>query len=295
MRVRLSVLCRVPAIILLVGTLAPVGLWQDCTVSAVLRVLDKQDQPVTGVTAGRLKAEINGDRATISSFSPAKPAVILVLDASGSMNGIWNQAIAAARELVGKSGEDIEAFVFDDEIHGHAIGHTGSEKLLDHWATEIPRHGTSLYDVLIEIASRVTTRNAAIVVITDGSDDASTHSSSATESLFLHSSWPPVFGLILTYKQDSNYRDRVTKILVATGGLVARPSSASKVPAAMEKLEAAVLTPFAVTLLPSRPVPDGSRLKLEVLGANGKPRHDVRTLYPVGVAGCDSGTPAGPR
>ena len=204
MRVRLSVLCRVFALIILVGTLAPIGLGQDCPVSIILRVLDKQAQPVVNVTAGQLKAAVNGGRADISSFSPAaKTAVILMLDASGSMRGTWNESIAAARELVGKVGEDIAVLIFDEQIQGQAIGRAASEKLLDRWSTETPRNASAIYDALIKVASRVAIRNSAIVVITDGYDDTSTHTSDTTKSLFLRSSWPPVFGLILKYSYDN--------------------------------------------------------------------------------------------
>ncbi len=139
MRVRLTVLSRALAVIILVGTLAPIGLGQDCSVTTIIRVLEQQVQPVGNLTAGQLKAEINGSRADITSFSPAaKPAVILMLDASGSMKGTWSQSIAAARELVEKAGEDIAVLIFDEQIQGQAIGRTESEKLLDHWSTETP-------------------------------------------------------------------------------------------------------------------------------------------------------------
>lgn len=137
MRTCLTGLFRVFAVVILTGTLAPIGLGQDCTVSTILRVRDKQEQLVTNLAAGQLKAEINGGAASISSFSPpAKPAIILMLDASGSMKGTWNQVIAAAREFVGKAGEDIAVLIFDEQIRGRAIGRTASEKLLDQWATE---------------------------------------------------------------------------------------------------------------------------------------------------------------
>jgi len=297
----LSAFHRVLAVIILlilVGALTRIGLGQDCPVSTILRVVDKQSQPVVNVTTAQLRAEINGTRANISSFSPAaKPAVILMLDASGSMRGTWNQSIAAAREVVEKTGENIVAFVFDERIQGHAIGRTESEKLLDQWSTQTPRRGTAVGDALISIASRITTRNAAIVVISDGNDDASTHTSDATKSLFLRSSWPPVFGLILDYDHASKHRGYLQKISVASGGLVAYPSSASNISATIDELAATVLSPFALTLQPSRSITTGAKLEFEVLGADGNPRRDVHALHPVEVAGCDSrsGTPAAQR
>lgn len=163
-----------------------------------------------------------------------------------------------------------------------------------------PRHGSAIYDALIKVASPLAARNAAVVVISDGDDDASDHTSDATKSLFLGSSWPPVFGLILDYDKSTRppyHKDNSAhfrKILAATGGLAIYPSSAPKVPAATEELAATVLSSFALTLQPSRPITSGAKLKLEILGANGKPRRDVNALYPAEVGGCDSrsATPA---
>jgi uncharacterized protein with von Willebrand factor type A (vWA) domain len=197
MRRCLSLLCRTLAVVIVVGN----AFGQECPVSTMVRLLDKQSQPVANVTADQLKAEINGSPATISSISPtAKPTLILLVDASSSMKDTWNQSIAAAKQLVGRAGEDVDTFVFRDKIRGFAVGRSESEQFLDRLSTQTPMPGgTSLYDSLIEIANRVKTRNAAIVVISDGEDNASTHSSDATVSQFLRSAWPPVFGLILDY------------------------------------------------------------------------------------------------
>jgi hypothetical protein len=187
-------------IFVLTGTLGPIGLGKDCTVTTVLRVVGKHAEPVVNLTAGQLKGAISGSPANVTSFSTAaKPAVILVLDASASMRGAWIPSVAAAEELVDKAAGDIEVFVADERIQDHAIGSTESKKLLRRWSADTPRHATAIYDALIQIAGQARTRNAAIVVISDGKDDASTHSADATELLFLRSSWPPVFSLVVDY------------------------------------------------------------------------------------------------
>lgn len=154
------------ALTICICTLVESGLGQGCPVSAVLRLTDKNGQSVTNVTADQLKAEINGSPATISSFSTGtKPAIILILDASGSMKHTWNQIIAAAKGMVEKAGASVDTFVFREKIEGCAIGRSKSENLLDQLSKEDPPKGvaaTALYDTLVEIAGRVTTRNAAI-------------------------------------------------------------------------------------------------------------------------------------
>jgi hypothetical protein len=289
MRRRLSSLYSILAVIVLVGTIAQSGLGQDCQVSTIVRALDKREQPVVNVTAGDLKAEINGSPAIITSLSPGgKPRIVLMLDVSGSMKGTWNQAIAAARQLVAKAGEDIDTVVFGEDLQSYAPSRSASEKLLDQLALRGPRRGgTALNDVLIEVAGRVTNHNAAIVVISDGEDNASTHSTDATISLFLRSSWPPVFGLILDYDEQHWRRKYFRKIAATTGGLAVNPSSAAKVPVAMEELASTVLTPLVLTLQPPRPITKSARLKLEVVGPEGKPRPDIHLISVAEVAGCD--------
>ncbi len=291
MRGRLRLLSHQFAVMILVGTVVRSGLTQDCHVNAIVRVLDKHGQPVVNVTADELKAEINGSPANISSFSPSEPGIILMLDVSPSMKRTWNQSIAAARQLVGRAGEDIDIVAFREGIQSYAVGHSKSEELLDQLSKNTPSGlgGTALYDTLIEIAGRVNPkRNAAIIVISDGGDNISHRSSDATASIFLRSSWPPVFGLILDYDQTDTHRGYFKKIPTATGGLVAYPSSASKVPIAMEELSSVVLSPFTLTLQPTRAITGMAKLKLEVFGPEGKPRKDLNLIHVTEIPGCES-------
>jgi VWA domain containing CoxE-like protein len=276
-------LFRAVVLVICVGTIASMGFGQDCRISTILRVLGKRGQPVANVTATEVKATINGAQANVSSISPAaKPAIVLMLDASGSMRSSWNESIAAARALLSNAGEDVAILVFGDKIQDRAVGRANSQKLLDRWSREVPRRGTALYDALIETARRGGPGNAAIVIISEGDDDESTHSGEETKSLFLRSSWPPVFGLVVDYVHGGpeHRRNGLRKISGSTGGFVSYPLSASKVPEALENLEAAVLNPFTVTLQPSQTITASAKLKLEI--------HDFHTFYTAEVAGCDS-------
>lgn len=126
------------------------------------------------------------------------------------------------------------------------------------------------------------------VAISDGGDNTSIHSSDSTASLFVRSSWPPVFGLILDYDEPHPRRKYFRKFAATTGGLAVYPSSASKVPIAMEELAAVVLNPFALTLQLTPPITDPAKLKLEVVGSDGKHRKDISLLHVSEIAGCDS-------
>ena len=277
------------SIITPLGTLVGSGLAQDCPVRTTLHMIDKHRQPVVNLTADQLKAEIKGSLANVSSLSPEKPRIILMLDVSRSMKSAWNQSIEAARHLVERAGENVVTIIFGDAIYGKAIGRSESQDLLDQFAKKVPFGGTALYDSLIQIASHLTIRNAAIVVISDGEDDASLQSSAATVSQFLRSSWPPVFGIILDYDHSSHrVREYFKKVSDATGGFVIYPSSASQVRSAADELAAIALNSFTLTLQPTQPMEARAKLRLTVIGPQGKPDKDITLLHVAEIPGCNS-------
>ncbi len=293
MRVRSSLLQQAFTAIVFVATFVRGGLAQDCPFDTVVHVIDNHGQPVANVTAAELNAEINGSPANVSSFSSGKSWIILILDVSPSMKHTWNQQLAAAKQFVEKA-ENVDTVIFRERVQGYAIGRSRSEELLDQLSKQGPPSGlggTALYDTLIEIAGRVTAHNAAIVVISDGGDNMSRNSADTTASLFLHSSWPPVFALVLDYDQKDTLRRYLKKISAATGGMILYPSSASKVSTAADELAAVVLSPFALTLQVPRSVTGMAKLNLEAAGPDGKRRKDINLLHVAQIPACQSQPP----
>ena len=288
MRTLWSFLGNLLAVIISASILAVTAAGQDCPVSTVVHLVDKQMHPIVNITADQIKAEIKDTRANVVSIAPTKPAIILVLDASSSMKSTWEQSIGAARQVVAQAGDDISMFIFAEQIYAHAIGRAQSQDFLDRAAKQVPsgHHGTALYDTLIKIAGLAKNRSAAIVVISDGGDDMSLQSSDGTVSQFLHSAWPPVFGLIL----DHGHRERgyFKKITSATGELAIRPSSASNVPTSTTELMRIVLSSFTLELQPSQRIADMAKLKLQVIGAQGRPDKDISPLHVAEIVGCST-------
>ena len=104
----------------------------------------------------------------------------------------------------------------------------------------------------------------------------------------LRTSSPSVFALILDYDREHSYsRGYFKKIPTDTGGLIEYPPSSSTVPEAMAKLIATLQNTLVVALQPSKPVTKMARLKLDAIGPNGKPQHDIRLLTVAEVASCD--------
>jgi uncharacterized protein with von Willebrand factor type A (vWA) domain len=215
-------------LVLLVSAFPQVGRTQDCAVSATVRVLDKQGLPVVTFTADQLRAEIDGTPAKISSISPeSKQRIILLLDVSSSMKNVWSPAIAAAKQLMEGAGENFDVVLFRDSIQGYARGRSRSEHLLEQLSPDaLQRGGTVLYDSLIEVANSQKPLTAAIVVVSDGEDNASSHSSNATVPLLIRASSPSVFALILDYDREHTHtREYFRKIPTDYG----RPNRISSV------------------------------------------------------------------
>lgn len=259
------------------------ALAQYCHLDTIVHITDKHNQPVTDVNAADLKVEIGDTPTNIAAFSHTVPSIVLLLDVSSSMKETWNQAIAAAKQFVEKT-EDVELFAFRGKIVGYAIGRAKSNELLDQLSRQGPppmgSGGTALYDTLIGLGSHLKTHNAAFVLISDGGDNESTHSSEDTASLFEHSSWPPVFALILDYADRDKSRGYFKKIPPATGGMIIYPSSASKIPAAVDELAGIVLNSFVLSLQAHESRTDMAKLKLE------SARKDINLLHVSEVPPC---------
>lgn len=293
MSIRLQNLCCVVVIALCVLLTAATSFGEECRVTTTVRLLDEHGNPVRSVAPEQLRAEIGDSLAKVVSVSEgAKPVTLLLIDISSSMEKTWKQSVIAAKQLSADAGNRVAIAVFRERILAHASGPEATNDLLDRLASmKTSMGGTALYDSVTEMAGAATNPDTVLVVITDGGDNASRHSSEQTVSSFLKNRWPPVFGLILDYAHDHLHREYFKKIVVATGGLVVYPSSASKVAEATNELSAVVNAPLMVTLEKSQPIMKPEKLKFEVVGPDGKPRHDIQITHAAEVAACDT-TPA---
>ena len=290
MQRRMRAVCRVLTITLVAIITTPGGFGQNCRVTTTVRLVDEHGFPVSNVTSDQLQGEIGGTPAKVVAVSPGdRPVTILLIDISSSMQGEWPQSVAAARQLAAAAGDRVAAVVFREKEVAYAGDRIDTDKLLDQLATiKTSRGGTALYDALIDVAGRAKNRNTALVVISDGEDNASFHSSDGTVKLFLQSSWPPVFGVVLDYDRDHTHRGNFKKIVANTGGLIVLPSAASKVAEAVNQLEAEINAPLLVTLEASQPISKPVKLKLEVIGSENKPRHGFHVAHVAEVLGCNS-------
>jgi hypothetical protein len=273
-----------------IALIAPTSFGEDCRVTTTVRLLDEHALS-RSITPEELTAQIGGSPAKIISVERGTPPVtILLIDASSSMKQTWGQSVAAAKQFLASSGDRVAVVVFREQILDHASGSAATSKLLDHLATEkigYSTGGTALYDSLIAVAGAAKNPDAALVVISDGEDNASRNSSEQTVNWFLKNHWPPVFGLVLDYDHDQTHRGYFKKIVNGTGGLVAYPSSASKVAEATGELSSLINAPLTIILQPSQLVMKPEKLKLEAIGSDGKPRQGLEIAHPAEITACD--------
>jgi hypothetical protein len=282
---RLLVIAWVAFGIVVVGSFG-----QECRVTTTVRVLSQHGIPTVSLKPEQLSAKIGGSPATVVSVAQEpKPVTILVIDISSSMKEMWGQSVAAAKQVSASAGDRVAVVVFSDQIVDDASGREPTDKLLDRLATlKISLGGTALYDTLMEVAGAAKNPNTALVVISDGEDDASLHSSDQTVDSFLKNRWPPVFGLVLDYAHNQRRREYFKKIVDGTGGVLAYPSSASKVAEAASEVSSEINAPFTIMLQASPPVLKPQKLKLEMVGPDGKPSHGTKLAHVAEITGCDA-------
>ena len=263
---------------------------QECRVTTTVRVLSEHGMSIVSLAPEQLSAKIGGSPArVISVMQEPKPFTILLIDISSSMKEMWGQSVAAAKQLSAGAGDRVAVVVFREEILDYTSGRESTDKLLDQLATaKTSMGGTALYDTLVKVAGAAKDPNTTLVVISDGEDNASHHSASQTVDSFLKNRWPPVFGLVLDYAHNQTRREYFKRIVGGTGGVFAYPSSASKVAEAASELSSEINAPFKIMLQASQPVLKPQKLKLEVVGSDGKPRRGTEVTHVADITSCDA-------
>lgn len=289
-------MCRALVIAASVFLIVETSFGQECRITTTVRLLDEHGTPIRDITPEQLNAEVGGRPAkVVSATEGTKPVTILMIDISSSMEEVWPKAVAAAKQISANGGDRVAVAVFREQVLAHASGKEATNKLIDSLATaKTSRGGTAIYDSLTAIASAATNPDTALVVISDGGDNASRHSSDQTVSSFLKNRWPPVFGLILNNGDVHLHPENFKKIVAGTGGVVVYPPSASKrIVESADELSADINAPIAVTLVTPQPITKPEKLKLDAVGPDGKPRRDIQIKHVAELTACDA-TPAQP-
>jgi Ca-activated chloride channel family protein len=145
--------------------------------------LDQNRRPVTDLRSDEFRITEDGRPQKIEHFSQgleSRLRVLLLVDASGSMNGALKSAsprMAAVQVLASLAPEDEAALAGFDHKYWGIVAFTRDRKKVERGFEELEPFGaTALHDALAKAASDLASHGEgrrAVVVITDGVDTAS--------------------------------------------------------------------------------------------------------------------------
>ena len=154
-------------------------------------VRDQKGRFVRDLSASDFEVFDSGRRRTITDFRPevAGLSVALLFDVSGSMEGQLAHARDAATTLLSlldPARDEAAVLQFDTRLEEAVPFTRGLRQLPSSMSNIIPFGATSLFDAVARTAQRITLqegRRRAVVVFTDGLDNASTLTASQVSGI----------------------------------------------------------------------------------------------------------------
>jgi Ca-activated chloride channel family protein len=265
-------------------------------------VLDQAGRLVTDLKKDDFKILEDGVVQTIASFQHQDiPVSIGVLvDNSGSMRDKRAAVNSAALDMVKASNRDDETFIvnFSDEAFIDQDFTSDLGKLRDGLAHIDSKGGTALYDAVVASADQLA-KNArrpkqALLIITDGEDNASTFTLEQTIRRVQDLQGPVVYSIGLLFGDDGGGREsrrarRALKLLSdETGGIAFFPKSLAEVDSIAAEVAHDIRNQYTIGYHSTKPPTQGGyrTLKVEAHGT-GHGRELVRTrsgYYPKAAA-----------
>ena len=147
-------------------------------VAAVVR--DHKGRFVQDLSANDFEILDGGQRRSITDFrrDTAGVSVAVLFDVSGSMEGHLSSAREAATHVLSwlDARDEAGVFTFDTQLQQSGAFTRSLKALPEQLSSVVPFGATSLHDAIAETARRVAEREGrrrAVVVLTDGNDNAS--------------------------------------------------------------------------------------------------------------------------
>lgn len=238
-------------------------------------VLDRKGSFVPGLSKENFQVFENRQPQEIQLFyNEDVPLTIgLVVDSSGSMRDRRREVVSAAMAFVEASKSQDELFVvnFNEEVQlGLAPDQPFSNnvvQLREALSRLVVRGQTSLYDALwmaLEHLNKGRHDKKAVVVFSDGADNASKHS--FRETLAAAQRSQATIYSIGIYESTSEDRDpkSLTELSRATGGEAVFPQSIDEVEAVCKHFARTIRTQYTLGYSPSNTAKDGSYRVLRV-------------------------------
>jgi len=263
-----------------------------------LTVLDDHGKTVTGLTADNFRIYEDGREQKVKIFRPEdSPATVgLVIDNSGSMGNKRSDVVTAALAFVNASHPDDEIFVVDFNQQAwlalpESIAFTGDPTELRKALLATRVEGTTaLYDALYLALDHLkggTLQRKALVLISDGADNASTTNLDTVQHMAEQSS-ATIYcvGIYDPYDKDRN-PGVLKKLAKLTGGEAFFPHQASDLRDIWPKIAGSIRGQYTIGYLSDNNARDGAyrKVKITAVDKRGKPL-EVRTR-----SGYFAGTP----
>ncbi|HLG57511.1 MAG TPA: VWA domain-containing protein [Vicinamibacterales bacterium] len=264
------------------GVAPPILSVETNLVTLSVTVVDRRGVFVTGLRQEDFSVYDNGERRTIQFFtSEDVPATIgLVIDSSASMRGRREQITAAAAALAALSHPLDELFTlnFNEAVWlglPPPVAFTADRDQLRAALSAAPAQGMSaLYDAVDRALDhlRLGTRDRkALIVVSDGGDNASAHSLDAVVEHARRSS-AVIYSVMLFDPDDHDARPRVLKKLAHdTGGHAFTPASADDVMSSFAQIAQDLRSGYTIGFLPPD-LRDGGFRSLRVVADGGNQR-----------------------
>ena len=241
-------------------------------------VTDKRGQPYTALTADNFRVYDNGMEQLIHHFSKDDvPFTMgLVLDRSGSMFMMMKEVYQAAFHTITSSKADDEFFIeaFNDEVKTQQDFST-DRPVLEQQVNGIQAGGaTALYDAILDGVDHIHLGHQdkkALLVVTDGADNASTHrfeevlERARQESVAIY-----VVGmfdkgdLFAEGVNENHLKKLLTELAEATGGKAYFPRNVKECEQACITIAQELRQQYALGYYPSLQLQDGSWHNVEV-------------------------------
>jgi Ca-activated chloride channel family protein len=239
-------------------------------VTLPVRVVDRDGSPVAGLRQEHFIVYDNGLRRPIEFFTAEDlPATIgLVIDSSGSMRTLRDEVTAAATAFAALSHPLDELFTinFNENVWPGlppVLPFTTDRNQLRTALAAAPTEGMSaVYDAIDRALAHLeqgTRDRKALIVVSDGGDNASAHSFDDVMERARRST-ALIYAVTLFDPDNHDARPRVLKRLArATGGEAFTPRRASDVPGSFEQIARELRSGYMIGFQPPENAEGGFR------------------------------------
>jgi Ca-activated chloride channel family protein len=253
-------------------------------------VMDDHGKYVLGLDKSSFTVRDNGVPQEITTFTDedAPVSIAVLFDTSGSMTGTKiAQAKEALAGFIQTSHPRDEFFLISFDSYPHLLlDHSRDGDTLLKKFTYLETGGnTALYDALnlgLEAVSRGAYTKRAILLITDGEDNASRYTLKEVQRK-LQESDISIYSIgirdFLITPQGMMADKDLRRLASMSGGATFFPSSSNQMAEAFEQIALELRHQYSIGYRPANFVPDGKwhRLKIQVEKAEGERRRIVRS------------------